>query len=72
MLHSLFIGNEYGTLALQYSALNHVIDIDFFIPFPRQNMLKHLWCSSRLTFYQKGKIDVADRTHPQLKVKGSV
>lgn len=31
MLHSLIIGTEYGTLALQYSALNHVINIDFFL-----------------------------------------
>lgn len=32
MLHSLIIGTEFGTLALQYSALNHVINIDFFYP----------------------------------------
>lgn len=30
MLYSLIIGTEYGTLALQYGALNHVINIDFF------------------------------------------
>lgn len=31
MLSFLIIGTEYGTLALQYSALNHVINIDFFL-----------------------------------------
>lgn len=72
MLRSLIIGTEYGTLALQYGALNHVINIDFFYPISQAEYVEASFVLQSLTFYRKGKTDVADKRHPQLKVKGSV